>query len=312
MHRIKSQHFTLSHQSSLRNGQLFSSDIYNFILGSVAFVSGGSGLASVELYSPNGLCSKSLSSMPVTKYNHGLFVRNNEIFACGGTPDYNCYIYFIKNNTWTTYTTVASSSQPYAIFNERAYFGTFTNTAQVLNLSTKTWSTWPLAPINNFACCQVTWSDAFIRFGGVDELYSVLQFNHTTQKWTLLTDQAPMQFYFSGCTLFNDDKVLVVGSGAAEDMNKFTVYHIPTNQWTANGTVSSNIMNPTLITLGKRVFVIQSTHPSVTNEVLEFHPSNKSFTILINTLSMSRIQLAAVSVPARLFRHIVPTCTGYS
>ena len=286
-----------------------------FFPGNVAFIAGGDTMSDVEIYSPNGLCSAPLEPMPKINYNHALFWRKKEIIACGGSVDFNCYIYFITNNSWTLFSQAGSSYPPYTMFNNKVFFGPWNGDGQVLDFSTMQWSTWPAAPYNNYAGCQVTYRDTFIRFGGYLRERWVYAYNHTTQNWTLLTDQSPMKFQFSGCTLLEDDRVLVAGSIVGSDMKNYTVYDIKSNQWIFNGTFSFAVYYTTIVTLGKRIFMIKgaNSNPIVSNHVMEFHPSNYSFTDVGVMLGTSRTTgAAAVSVPARLFRNILPTCTGVS
>lgn len=276
-------------------------------IGNVAFVSGGNYLTSVELYSPNGLCSFSLAPMPIAMARHGLALRNKEIIACGGTGTPYCYIYFITNNTWSPFNTFAASVLPYTVYNGKLYFSGDGTTPLALDLGNNTWSTWPLAPKNNYGSCQVAWRDSFVRFGGWNNPDWVLKFNHTTQNWTILAINTPT-FFFSGCTLLSGDKVFLAGSGA-----KYNVYDLISNQWIFNGTLTKELKDMGVVKLGARVFVLQGTQVSPPlNTVQEFHSSDYSMTNAPYSLKEVRDGMAAISVPAKLFRDRFPTCLGVS
>lgn len=281
-------------------------------LGNVAFISGGSNLASTEIYSPNGLCSLSLAPMPLVNDGHFLFLRNKNIISCGGSGTYDCFIYYTTNNTWAPYITAQWAFPPFSVYNNQLFYSGYGNVAQLLDLSTKVWSTWPLAPTNTYGGCQVTWRDAFIRFGGFDKANWALKFNHTTQNWTTLAVDMPMNIYLSGCTLMADDKLLVVGSSKAPG-EKTTVYDLNTNQWISNGTFDSTMYILYVVNYGTRYFAHFALRNVATNIVQEFHPSNNSFTNVAFPLKVDRTgSPAVVSVPAKLFRNILPTCSGVS
>ena len=243
--------------------------------------------------------------MPTINIRHGLVLRNKEIIACGGQVDYNCFIYFIANNSWTIYRTAGASNLPYTVYNQKLYFSGGSGSSLVLDLTNNTWSTWPLAPINNAGSCQVPFRDGFIRFGGTSSINVVLKFNHTTQNWTTLASNAPNS-YFSGCTLFTNDKVLLVGHGA-----KYNVYDLISNQWIYNGTLFTTMMNMGVVTLGNRIFILQGPETKI-NIVQEFNPIDYSFTNVSYRLQQIRDSMAAVAVPAKLFRALFPTCMGVS
>ena len=246
--------------------------------------------------------------MPKINRNYGLVRRNNEIIACGGMDDMDCYIYFITNNTWALLSSPGGSSPPYTVYNNMMYFSSSSDPAKVLDLATKEWSSWPAPPTNYADGCQVAWRDTFIRFGGGSNFQMVLEFNHTTQNWAVLTEQSPMQFYRSGCALISDDKVVLAGSAIGTSNTKFTIYDIKSKQWPFNGALSTETFLSTFVTLGSRVFMLRAMG---SNLVHEFFPSNNTFMSLSYTIQVARQTGAvALSVPARLFRSILPTCTG--
>jgi len=273
----------------------------------VAFISGGNYLSSVELYSPNGLCSFSIAPMPSTKVRHGMALRNQEIIACGGTGTPSCYIYFITNNTWDNLNTFGASVLPYTVYNNKFFFSGDGTTPLALDLGDNSWSTWPKATKNNYGSCQVAWKDAFIRFGGGDYDNWVLKFNHTTQNWTTLAINGP-SFYFSGCALLPGDKVFIAGY-----LGNYNVFDLIFNKWIHNGTLSAGLKDMGVVTLGSRVFVLQGTQTTPqTNIVQEFHNSDYSVTSVSYLMQAIRDGMAAISVPAKLFRDRFPTCTGVS
>ena len=274
----------------------------------MAFITGGNYLKSAEVYSPNGNCSFSRSPMPVSKYRHSLVWRDKAIIACAGQDDPDCYSYFIANDTWALYSTAPSRTYlPNTLYNDKLFFSNYDTSSLSLDLATKAWSTWPPPPGNNYGGCQVVWRDAFLRFGGDDWYDGVLMFNHTTQNWTTLLIGGP-EFYFSGCTLLTNDKVLLAGLGA-----KYNVYGIFLNKYIFNGTLYAPMQDMGLVKLGNRVFVLQGaqTNPQL-NIVQEFNPSDYSMTNVTYLLKDIRDGMAAVSVPAKLFRGLLPTCTGVS
>ena len=288
------------------------------ILGYVAFITGGIStagnvLATTEIYSPNGLCNFKLAMMPAGKNEHVLYLLNNKIYACGGQDSRDCYVYFISNDTWTLYATSNSSTFPYSVYNNKMYFSPYTDYAETLDLETKVWSSWPLPPKNKYNGCQVTWRDSFIRFGGSESNggSTVQMFNHTTETWTTLRAKSFSTFDCTGCTLLPGDRVFLIGTTVNADQKKFTVYDIKANQWIFNGTQIYALQMPGVVTLGKRVFVIQGDMAKA-NIVQEFHYSNYSITSATfpQLTEVRQKGPAAVAVPARLFRQRLPNCTG--
>ena len=267
----------------------------------MAFIAGG-GLWTAEVYSPNGLCFFTPAPIPAVIYSGGIARRNDEIIVCGNY-DRSCYVYFISNNTWAFLSTIEAPHVPFTVYNDKLYFSTNGPGYSALDLATRALSTWPSAPYNTRASCQVVWRDAFIRFGGWEFENRILKYNHTTQNWTELALDGP-KFFYSGCILLPGDKVLTVGSG-------FNVYDLISNQWIFNGTLVDPRQEMGVVQLGKRIFVIQGTNPE-TNVVLEFHPANYSFTNVPYALKNLRTGMVVVSVPARLFKNIQPECLGVS
>lgn len=246
------------------------------------------------------------------KNRHILYWRKKEIIACGGQVTTDCFIYFISNDTWALYASSNYSSGPNGLYNNKMYFSPYSNIAEVLDLTTKAWSTWPLSPFCTVDGCQVTWRDAFVRFGGSDDGCGrvVQMFNHTTRTWSNLDTLPYTASFLPGCALLPGDKVFLIGGGYGADLKKFTVYDLNAKKWTVNGTQSYDLPEPVVVMLGKRVFVIQGYVSS--NLVQEFHYGNNSFTIPQNgALTAFRSGgPAAVSVPAGLFRNPAQSCTG--
>lgn len=275
----------------------------------------GNALVTTELYTPDGSCLFQPKQMPVTKQKFILYWTNKEIFTCGGENLKDCYVYFISNDTWQLFTSSNYSSYPYGIYDNKIYFSPYTDgyNAQVLDLTTKTWSSWPLPPVCKYDGCQVTWNDAFVRFGGSQSnCGQVVQiFNHTTKIWSTLGTTSYTTFDTTGCTLIPGDKVFLIGTSVIADQMKFTVYDLNAKKWIFNGTQSNSLLMPAVLMLGKRVFVIQGDAYS-RNTVLEFHYSNNSFSIpKLSFLGTYRTRgPAAVAVPAKLFRNVAPLCTG--
>lgn len=225
--------------------------------------------------------------------------------TCSGGNTKDCYTYFVSNNSWAFYLAANHSYWPYAVYQNKFYMSSYEATFQeVLDLETKVWSTWPLPPFNFRYACQVIWRDSFLRFGGNDNHTAVTMFNHTTQTWLVLdTPVAPMAFFRTGCALLPGDKVLLMGS--ALNTKTYTIYDILANNWTFTGTLSYDLSDISVVSLGKRMFIIPGS--ILLGTVREFHVSNYSLTDAPVGLSQSRgLALAVVSVPARWF----PNCIG--
>ena len=276
----------------------------------------GAAMASAEVYTPEKSCLFSFKSMVDARIRHILYWTNTKIFACGGDNLKDCYVYFISNDTWSLYASTNYSSFPYGVYNNKMYFSPYTDgyNAEVLDLTTKAWSIWPSPPICKYNGCQVTWRDVFVRFGGSQPNCGqvVQMFNHTTKVWSSLATTSYTTFDFTGCTLLPGDKVLLIGTSVIADQKKFTVYDLGSNQWIFNGTQSYSLQIPAVVMLGTRVFVIEGVSSS--NIVQECHYNNYSFSIP-KWMYLDYFRnggLAAVAVPARLFRKTFPNCTGVS
>ena len=279
--------------------------LYHLIFaGEVAFISGGNTLTSVELFSPEGNCLHTIAPLPIDMHLHINYYKKNQIYACKGGTTNNCYVYTIANDSWNFFTTGSDSNIPYGIYNEKLYFSPNSgNAAEVLNIVSKVWSTWPALTGSTYGACMVTWKDSFIQFGGTAFLKAVLMFNHTSQLWsTLQASSAPTEMYFNGCVIMPNQQVLIVS-----DRKILAVYDTSSNSWSYSGPILFICTFSKVFVLGKRVFFFCSG----STNVFEFHYENNTITNTPNALQLSReLSPGVVTVPAKLFSDLPGGCKG--
>lgn len=128
----------------------------------VAFVVGGSGFKSAELYSPNGNCSYQLADVPTLSTaveSPVLGILDGKIICCDSqfTGYQKCWNYNINNNTWSLYTTSSFVHYSPGIFYNELLYVVDSLHPEVFDPMTKTWSAWSVTLSDPQGSCLVIW-----------------------------------------------------------------------------------------------------------------------------------------------------------
>ena len=278
----------------------------------VAFIIGGNGRSSVELYAPNGTCNKFLAPLPSTGTNFDVILTyiNQKIFACGGPYNKKCWQYNVASNSWGTFTDAkfAHDFQTSTTYNNKLYITDDFN-PEVFDPATNVWSSWP-APPNRSADgpCLVAWKDSFFMIGGYANRRNFKSFNHTTNAWTVITPGGnPADMVYPGCILLpNNEDILVVGSEEDPYSGAVAIYNIRTNifQRLAN---LSNVAGTRLVRLGNRIF---ATDGHGGPNAFEFNLGNQTWSSITSLKEWRGGHHGIVAVPASLFVNTPGGCIG--
>jgi len=69
-------------------------------------LAGGMESTDVEIYSPNGDCSKTLPPIPEGNASPHLAYINHEVFYCPSQNSQQCYIFDVESKNWIIYTSM--------------------------------------------------------------------------------------------------------------------------------------------------------------------------------------------------------------
>jgi hypothetical protein len=148
----------------------------------------------------------------------------------------------------------------------------------------------------------------FLRFGGDSGYRDIYKYNVSSDSWNFIGSNAPMDIYFTGCTLLPDGNVLLVGSMTAANWNSYVVYNVSGNSWGPTIIGQNKRFSAVVVNLGSRVLTV---YGGQVNVVEEFHWSNKTIEAKGSALLNSReFPPGAIAVPAKLFAHMPLGCLG--
>lgn len=279
------------------------------ILDYVAFVVGGNN-KNVEVYSPDGKCQYNLAPIPNGAFEPILAYIDDRILACGGRGNKNCNLYHPSNDSWSVYSTSSftHSEQPGEIYDGKIFIADDSN-PEVFDPASKTWYTWT-APLykTGGGPCLVAWKDIFILFGGFSNRRGVQTFNHSTDAWQELdSSSVPIDIYFSSCILLPNDDILIVGSEDSPYRSSAALYNIRSNAWKKLPDTSISRHGASLITLGTRVFAMDSDERNV---IEEYHYNSFTWSPIEAKLIAPRYHHGTLSLPSEILQHLPFGCTG--
>jgi hypothetical protein len=266
----------------------------------------------VALYSPEGKCQYTLAPLPPSPVAIAyltMALLDEQILACGGTANKNCYLYDVATDSWSIYSTgnVVHTDKRGVVHQGKIYLSDDV-IPEVFDPITKTWSTWaPLSSTPDCACF-VSWKNVIIRFGGSASLLKVFQYDPSTKIWTTLSSSSPpMELCYSGCSVLPNMNVLLAGSSAGS-YKMFSVYNVTSNTWPLTTNATINVFFSTLLLLGKRVVTIPHLSYST---ITEYNYLSNTATNMGSLLNLPRPYFAgAISVPAGWFANLPNDCIG--
>ena len=276
-------------------------------LGFVVLIIGRDGDA--ELYSPEGQCNYQLAQTPVRQTNPVLVYANNRIITCGGQA--SCWEYNIKEDSWLEFTHASFKIeyQPGVVHGGKLYI-IDSSQAQVLDLTSNTWSTWAMPP-NKFgqAHWMVGWKDSIILLGGNDYPKSIQIFNITSQTWAVQNSaNVPMDLEWSSSLLTTLDEVLIVGSDFPAYYKSAAKYYPVTDSWVKLQDSQINHWGTRLVKLGSRIFAIDGGD---TDTVEEFFATNNTWSLIgVRLIQQFDGHHSVVALPSSLFAHLPGGCHG--
>ena len=290
----------------------FNLKFYNtFCLGFVAFIVGNT---QVSIYSPDGQCQYTLSPLlpsPVGIAYLTLALFGDQVIACGGNGNTNCYSYDAGADQWSIFSTgKVIHSERLGLTHQGKIYLTDDSQPEVFDPSSKTWSTWRASPSTPYCSCSVSWNDVILQFGGYYSLQQIYRYSPSINTWTALNPQkAPLDLCFSGCVVMPDQNILIAGSSSpAVNYKKFAVYNVTSNTWPQFAFADVNVFFSTPLVIGSRIFTIPFLSYST---VVEYGFNDNSVTAMDAQLSLARPYFAgAIAVPATWFSHLPGDCSG--
>ena len=262
-----------------------------------------------ELYSPNGQCNYKLAQTPVRQYNPVLVYANNRIIACGAEA--SCWEYNIKKDSWVTFTQATFKSENrHGVVHGNKLYVIDTTKAQVLDLGSNTWSTWPMPPnIFDTAPWLVGWKESIILFGGYNNPKGVQTYNTKTNTWTVQNStNIPMETRLSSALLISRNEILVAGSEQSCCQYSAAKYSPQTDSWLKLQDSQINHKATRLVKLGSRIFAI---YGYATQTVEEFFAANSTWSLVgVKPINFYNGYHSVVAVPAALFVRLPGGCQG--
>lgn len=161
----------------------------------------------MELISPYGNCTRTLSPFPVSKFNAVSGILNNFVAVCSGenvlellylstsikfnipsgldsawATSKSCYRLIPNNGTWEHFTD--SVFKHYRrrghVYKNKLYI-TDSDNPEVYDPQTNTWSIWDPMPIDpGFVYCSFIWKDIMVLIGGYLAPGTSLEYNFTS------------------------------------------------------------------------------------------------------------------------------------
>ena len=263
----------------------------------------------IELYSPTGNCNYRLASFPVVCQNPVLVYVDEMIIACYGGQ--SCWEYDVKENSWSEIAEApfTPNIQPGVVYREKVYVMDEYN-PQVLDSSSKTWSSWPSPPKKSgLYPWMVGWKDCIILLGGIMNLKGVQIFNITEQTWTVMdSSQVPMEIYWSSSLTLSNGNIFIAGSQAPDYQHSAAFYNPADNAWIELEKTAISKWGTRLVQLGSRIFSIDG-FPN--DFVEEFDLENVTWIpVDFKLLDLQDGHHSVLALPARLFSHLPGGCQG--
>ncbi len=264
---------------------------------------------SVELYSPTGQCNYKLEAFPIACQNPVLVYVNEMIITCTGGQ--SCWEYNVKEDIWSVIATAPFTPyyQPGVVYQEKVYV-IDENNPQVLDTSSKTWSSWPLPPNKSGSDpWMVGWKDCIILLGGQSNLRGVQIFNVSEQAWAVMdSSQVPIDLWWSSSLTLSTGNVFIVGSIVGYYQNSAAFYNPTNNSWTELEKTTTNHYGTRLVQLGSKIFAIEGVSSDLTEE---FELETRTWTSVDFKLQVPRGGYhSLLALPARLFSHLPGGCQG--
>jgi hypothetical protein len=275
-----------------------------------AFVAFIIGTFDIILYSPNGKCLHKLTpNLPRVLDISGQsvlgIIADEKILACGGTYNYNCYLYDVVADQWSIYSTSHYDSTEHpGVFHKGKFYLSHDSNPQVFDPSTKTWSTWPVSPERSLYACLVSWNDVIIQIGGWDTGTRIFSYNPATNTWTNMNAPAPPKgLFYMSCLILPNMNVLVAG---LQHQQILTSYNVTSNTWGLNITTALPVDYSSLVLLGSRSFIVPYY-----SSFMEFSYNNQSVTVTdTNFLTRHAYYPGVVAVPDAWFSYLPGGCVG--
>ncbi len=237
----------------------------------------------------------------------------NQVWACGGSNTYYCFVYDIKSDSWSVNSAASKIYHGYypgSIYQGNIYLA-HNQYPEVFDPSSNLWDLWPLAPASSgLYGCMVTWNDSFLYFGGDPAYNTISKYSHATKSWTTLPfSSPPVLIKLSACIVLPNENVLVAGAkDSSSNFRKYAIYYVTSNSWSivVNGFAAQS--DSAAVFLGERLIVFPGSY---VNTIEEFHYQNNTVTTKSFQLITSRASKPGVlSLPAYLFSHLPGGCIG--
>ena len=265
------------------------------------------------LYSPNGNCQYNIGPLDrlVPSLSKAvLTLIGQKILACGALNSPGCYLYDINLKTWSLFATTTMGHSTRGVAHHGKIYLPDDTKPEVIDIATKTVSTWAIAPSSSEYACFVSWNNYILKFGSNTSpmTRSVYKYNPSNNTWTTLPGTSPMDLYNSGCTTMPNNNVLITGSGYdGAFFQAYAEFNVTSNTWFPLIYGQIHLYASTPVVLGNRVFVIPPNGPAA---VEEYIISNRTISFRAPNIQFTTSYPATVAVPADWFSSLPGGCKG--
>ena len=222
----------------------------------------------------------------------------------------NCWLYDPNADSWSLYSTgsYGHNGFPGAAHENKIYM-VGPSHQELFDPIANEWSLWPnpTESLGDYSCL-LSWQDSLILLGGSTTPLVVERFQVSSQEWTTLDTNAPIEIYASGCAVLPNEEIMVLGSVHGADKHETYIYNVELNEWRHVGRSFYDRTLTALVVLGSRVFAVGGLEDDQIVEEYIF-AANQWVTLEAKAL-VGRQKHVMISVPAELFAHLPGGCEG--
>jgi len=207
-------------------------------------------------------CGK-LASLPTGQVkNPVLAFLSGKILSCDSDT---CWNLNVEENKWKSFSEIPNQERTGfsvgQVYNDKLYLNQGKQFF-VFDPETVNWTSLRGPPVDpGEGGCAVTWKDTFLLFGGRSNPRSVQKFDHVTQQWEKLDTSAPIDIIYSGCTVLDENSVLITGSESFLFRKSSTIFEIVSNKWMLTDITVHERLGTSLIAIGDRILATGGGNP---------------------------------------------------
>jgi len=279
---------------------------------SVVLLTGGCGTSkSVEVF---GECDINLPDLPVGREFHSAHYFNKQALICGGDGSAASSCSSLVANTFEHHSNLVEDRKAHAgvvldqklflIGGWRSYGNNNLTSMDSLPTSAMTWSkeTGEMEIGRDHACAVATSSTTMLVMGGQPFTNTVEEYNSITGEWRMRAPMLGDGSWGHSCVYLESGDVLVAGGWGGSNLKTAQLYNVASNKWSMTGSMNKERYGAEMVISNGRILIFGGRDSSeALDSVEEYHPDNKSWTILGKHMKTPRFCFSAAVVPRSMF-----------